>query len=179
MSIPRIEDVEQPVVGRWYLVPCVWRGDLRRPTWWPVFGGWHSDAEVINFPAWHFHFDARFLSRSQLAIASRYGSPDYALVAVYTELPERREPGPPPETPWRRRRMVRGMPAFPAHYEHGQVKTVLAHNLETAFAGQTMKCRTCPHRGFSLKGLPVKDGAVVCPGHGLKWDLATGAMIPR
>jgi len=31
----------------------------------------------------------------------------------------------------------------------------------------------CPHKGASLKGLPVDDGCVVCPLHGLRWNLQT------
>ena len=38
----------------------------------------------------------------------------------------------------------------------------------------------CYGRGFRLAGLPVQpDGTVVCPGHGLRWHLNTGRLVPR
>jgi 3-phenylpropionate/trans-cinnamate dioxygenase ferredoxin subunit len=35
---------------------------------------------------------------------------------------------------------------------------------------------SCPHQGASLASGKLVDGAVQCPAHGLRFDLATGAM---
>lgn len=35
---------------------------------------------------------------------------------------------------------------------------------------------SCPHQGASLAGGKVQDGAVQCPAHGLRFDLATGCL---
>ncbi len=50
--------------------------------------------------------------------------------------------------------------------------------LEAAYSDARMKCKTCPHRGLPLDGLPVKDGVITCTGHGLKWNIETGALCP-
>jgi nitrite reductase/ring-hydroxylating ferredoxin subunit len=50
---------------------------------------------------------------------------------------------------------------------------------ESKYADASAKCGTCPHRGFPLGGVPAKRGVVVCPGHGLAWDQATGRNVPR
>jgi hypothetical protein len=38
-------------------------------------------------------------------------------------------------------------------------------------------CLRCPHRGTPLNGVPQKDGKIVCPAHGLCFDMNTGGMI--
>lgn len=38
-------------------------------------------------------------------------------------------------------------------------------------------CMRCPHRGFDLRQIPVRDGRIVRPGHGLVWDATTGEPI--
>lgn len=35
---------------------------------------------------------------------------------------------------------------------------------------------SCPHQGASLAGGKLEDGAVQCPAHGLRFDLATGCL---
>ena len=35
----------------------------------------------------------------------------------------------------------------------------------------------CPHRAISLCGAPVDGSLVTCPGHGWKFDLATGGCV--
>ena len=35
---------------------------------------------------------------------------------------------------------------------------------------------SCPHQGASLAGGKVEGGAVQCPAHGLRFDLATGCL---
>jgi 3-phenylpropionate/trans-cinnamate dioxygenase ferredoxin component len=35
----------------------------------------------------------------------------------------------------------------------------------------------CPHAGASFFGAPLEGCVVTCPGHGLRFDLATGGMV--
>jgi hypothetical protein len=58
----KVSDVPTPIVGRYYLVPCVdafgYRGGK---VTWPVMGPIHNDADIgITFE--HYHLDLRFLS---------------------------------------------------------------------------------------------------------------------
>lgn len=74
--------------------------------------------------------------------------------------------------------MMRPMPVFPAFLDGNKIH--IASVLEEQFKDVKLKCKTCPHRGMSLEQLPVAvDGTVVCNGHGLKWHLETGSMVPR
>lgn len=178
--IPKIEDVEKPVVGSFYMVPCVYRG-LWRPKYWPVIGPWHEDAD-LGVPNHHFHYDVRFFGGelwNHLTDQLRYQSRSHTAYVLGKVLSN--PVGLGEEYPLfpRRMKMVREMPEFPSEEWHGG-KSKIAMKLESEFKDVKMKCLTCPHRGMSLKGLPVgADGTVVCNGHGLKWNIKTGAMVPR
>jgi hypothetical protein len=77
----------------------------------------------------------------------------------------------------------RTLPDFPVElkYKDGRERWAFEWQprLESEYAAIRAACTRCPHRGFSLAGLPVKDGKVVCPGHGLQWNVKTGALVPR
>lgn len=159
-----IEDVISPTIGKFYDVPCV----LLRSTgrFWPIIGTWHEDAD-IGVPNFHFHYDARFLSMDQFA--SGGNSPRILGKVHINGVPG--EASCVPLVVRKRRKALREMPEFPM--------AAFVTKLEKDYADQKMKCMKCPHRGMDLKWLPTKDGTVVCNGHGLKWDLATGKLIPR
>lgn len=186
---PKIEGVEKPVVGRFYLVPCVWdenygvtRRTVHKGGWWPVIGPWHEDAD-IGFAEHHFHFDVRFFTewnwegrgkRQNMARVKTRQPRELAVMAV-------------PKIEYRRLKMLREMPDFPKEETSWAVaggwvegsKNDLVKRVEEKFKDVRMTCMKCPHRGMPLTGLPVKDGMVVCNGHGLRWELATGRMVVR
>lgn len=189
----RLEDLSSPPeVGRFYLVPCVTVG--RNPAnWtpgrWPVQGPLHSDAEVIGFASPHFHLDLRFLSKRQicnrLANKLSVGGPGHlrtehvfltVLTAHAVEL----------RTELRPRKCVRLMPRHPFNIstyvdKWSKWSTPWIFALEEAYADRKLSdCKTCPHRGFRLASVPDDaDGAVTCPGHGLRWNRRTGALVRR
>jgi hypothetical protein len=180
--LQKIEDVENPQVGKFYLVPCVERFlSLGGGRFWPVIGTWHEDAD-IGVENHHYHYDWRFFSdkdfNSPRARGSSYFEDTaYNLGKVLT--PSDSDKDHPPEIVWRRKKMNRQMPEFPILNYDG-TRTKIAVKLEAEFKSVKMKCMTCPHRGMSLKRLPVApDGTVVCNGHGLKWNIKTGAMVER
>lgn len=83
----------------------------------------------------------------------------------------------PMDIQWVKKKMKREMPEFAA-----KLNGALSHictKLETEFRNVKMKCMTCPHRGMNLKDGHRKGDTVVCHGHGLKWNVKTGEMIPR
>lgn len=177
----KITEVEQPVVGRQYRVPCVIRYTGGKMSFWPVIGPWHEDKDIIGFDWHHFHYDVRFLSKAQMNTLSPFRSEAYALVSVFTNETGIRgaRDTEQPVLHWKRRLLKREMPDFPSTSSVDGSKNKLSTNIEAAFKDVKMTCMTCPHRGFKLTGLPVKDGNVVCNGHGLKWNLSTGEMVPR
>jgi hypothetical protein len=176
--IPRVSEIEdEPVIGKFYMVPCVWAdGD-----WQPVIGPRHEDKEHIGFDELHFHKDPRFISDREVMqgfdwAVSRTSrvitcSPaQWELASVLVKI----EHGPRE----RRRKCHRRMPTFPADITSAG-RPAWQLKLERAYEGATLACMRCPHRGIPLDGLPVKDGKVICPGHGLAWDVSTGELVPR
>jgi hypothetical protein len=172
---PKISDVDKPEVGKLYLVPCVYSSWKKGARWWPVIGPWHQDKE-IQFDAFHFHYDFRFFPQRNMMDRSGLG---YDLTRVHF-IPQswdgKKDTTTQPEIVWRRRKMQREMPDFPLRLRSGELSNV-CKTLEPIYKDAKLKCMTCPHRGMSLKGLPVKDGVVVCNGHGLRWNVATGEMV--
>lgn len=181
----RIDELsEPPVVGKFYLVP------MARELWfnsngiWPILLPFHEDAEIISFGWDHAHIDRRFLTPRQWECARRnhyYSSAERSADAMplsrYSTDPQtkRGEARPRPAVEWKRRRCYREITPHAA-------RTVPAHwlpALESAYADCRLKPGLiCPHRGAHLGSMPVDaDGNVVCPMHGLKWNVATGALV--
>jgi nitrite reductase/ring-hydroxylating ferredoxin subunit len=182
MKLPcqKIEDVDNPVVGKFYLVPCLWfsLGFSDRNKWVPIIGPLHEDKD-LGIENNHYHHDVRFTPES---LWEEYGGIKM-MGRVMSEPPVK-----PMLIKVRRLRMKRQMPDFPKEdyaYADGEVrvapgtKNKVVAKLEKQFKDVRLTCRVCPHRGMSLKGLPVKDGMVVCNGHGLRWNVETGAMVVR
>lgn len=157
-------------------VPCIYlphtfHGD----TWIPVLGHKHSDADlgVIHV---HWHIDWRFASERLLVGCSRNitGQPHGTVIfndgadylPTLTGVPE-----------IKRRKCKRAMPDFPA-----RPKGLLFRAMEVTQRDRCNKLvdgHTCPHRGIDLRPFVQADGTAICPGHGLRWDMATGELIPR
>lgn len=169
MAIERITEAQQVVIGKHYLVPCVqartdWGTGYE---WTAVIGPKHEDQAIIGFPHEHWHHDIRFTSSSMLYHFSKnhLGSPLISVVMVGMQHDQRVQ--------WMRKQCRREMPDFPV--------APFLHDLERAYAGARLKpdCRTCPHRGLPLGNLPVRNGVVVCNGHGLAFVVKTGALHRR
>lgn len=183
--MPPIENItdmgEAPTVGRFYWVPCV-----RVPGrgFWPVTGPRHEDAAIIKFPRPHWHYDLRFTSEAQMAFLcnrGRYARDLGALLFGKVGLPDGEAHGSvlvgrklaPPVL--RRRRCLRAQPSFVIDGEAPPWQA----ELEAAYSQQKVACQKCPHRGLPLASLPRIEGTnqVICPGHGLRWDLGTGKLV--
>lgn len=179
----------EPQVGRFYTVPCVQLythvGKNRPPQphmWVPVHGPVHEDAEIIGFPFTHRHVDVRFMSDRQLKrYCPSWVTTPQELTAMLTPVSDSDRMAryaPSLETTLRRRKCYRAMPTFRAQSDR-VIPWMWA--LEEKYR----RCRldpdnpVCPHRGFYLGDKPEVDGVVVCPGHGLTWNIRTGRLIPR
>lgn len=174
----KVEDLQvPPIVGRYYLVPCVaivvadfgWsRG------FWPVIGPEHEDAKLLNFGQRHFHVDARFLSARQLAEVNRFRHGVFSNPICTTSWGVGRRLSGWRAPALRRRLCQREQPAYPADGLPERYP-----QLPAAFAQARVKCGRCPHKGLPLSSLPREPGTdiVTCPGHGLRWNLASGELI--
>lgn len=206
MRLQRIEDLrEPPVVGRFYLVPCVLYWYDFRLRWWPVVGPRHDDIEHLDFAAAHYHLDRRFLPERMLrggsSVPSTTGvrlgfriqrSADTMIAArPLSEFPAKPNPyapgadygGPMPAPVHRRRRCIVadvGFPGLPDAGVHGNFD-----RFHEAYVGR--RCGrnaeghlVCPHKGAVLSSLaPDCNGVVTCPLHGLTINVQTGVVVPR
>lgn len=177
----RVEDAKEVIRGRLYEVPhVVWCHSVAitygRPEWVPrslfipILGGLHEDREIIGFPDDHWHIDWRFVPESSWKqIGKLHSDRDANTNAALRVISEKNTTG---IIFRKRRKCLRSHITFP---DIGPWHK----KLEETYASTRMKCLTCPHRGISLVGAPVINGALICPGHGLAWHPKTGEMIPR
>ena len=164
-------------VGKFYRVPTVrglWRG---MDADWVVLGPLHEDKEVIGFDEQHYHLHPQF--NSDVILNAFRGVPDVFSMPL-TEVKGVKGYGVPdvPLGPvvYRRRKCMREMPAYPRYAPPWLSK------LESWMATKgkpriDVKHPICPHRGADLSKVPVVDGCVTCPLHGLKWNASTGELV--
>jgi hypothetical protein len=172
----------QKIIGRFYWVAHLYVAPPRRTAWiphdgWvPVIGPKHNDAEFLQFPYEHYHVDWRFLPSAQWRLMSKW-IPVHRHVVTGDAEPNTIIG----EPQLRKRRYQRAMPEFP------EAKTFAPYprRLQALEIAQAFRCNKllpgniCPHRGIALDEFARADGTAICPGHGLLWDLRTGALLPR
>lgn len=179
-------------VGKFYRVPCLltknrladgwstlWNGE-----WIPVIGPLHRDDGPVEFPWLHWHVDLRFVS-DRVFKEMEIGAP--ATKSPYA-MPLQKHPLGWSPTNWRGeektgdsfvegetimklRKCRRAFPAYPSRHAFWLPK------LHEEFKDVRLKGMVCPHRGIPLDGCPRKGDVVTCPGHGLRWNVKTGALV--
>ena len=179
-KIPLITTLQSvPVVGEWYAVPCVRFKTCFGFKEIPVLSNRpHNDAEHQFGDFDHYHYDLRFLSRKFykfLIHKANYQSgigwlgpmyPQfYGIRAKETEAPILYS-----------RRCIRPMPKFPAAE---MTRTLECSNKFAKKLRVSSTCIKCPHRGTPLQNLPKNGSMVVCPAHGLRWDMQTLEMAKK
>lgn len=167
-------------VGKFYRVPCVktrlghvW-DSVFCGEWVPVIGPRHTDEGAVNFPYEHWHVDWRFASSTVLRRARLNHLYSRVLICfpVHDRTEDRSHPFFEGEVVERRRKCKREFPAYP----HSKAQWL--PRLQREFADVKMEGMVCPHRGLPLHGCTTEDGVVQCPGHGLRWSIETGALVP-
>lgn len=177
------------VVGRMYLVPCMKVSRCAAAYfappdgWLPVLGPKHQDAEHLEFPWEHFHIDWRFIGDDEFAYACAPHGVPHSTVLTNDQGQRGKLIGSPV---LKARKCRRLMPEFPqvekVNFTRPGVSAQLWARLEIAQAFTCNKLKTgniCPHRGIDLTPFAQPDGTAVCPGHGLRWNLKTGELLPR
>lgn len=169
----RIEDAKEVIVGKIYDVPVSESilGGLvfKKGEYFPTLGSPHSDPE-IGADYQHIHVDWRFVSKSQFKRSTRrVGRQDRGQEYVTVIVIKQESVGFPKRMKMRCKRIAFEFP----------MSDSVGVPLQKIYASAVDKCNICPHRGISLVGAPVVNGARVCPGHGLAWNLETGKMQPR
>lgn len=185
--LTKIDDLkEEPVVGRHYLVPCVridYVADVSSfpAGMWPVIGPLHDDLDDLDFHPKHWHLDCRFLTKRQLDHVTIGGTNDnrvFGVVLCKNGLYNQRGvpiPGVAERSELIRRRCNRPQIAYPTSRITGFAA------MQKRFSDAKVRCGRCPHRNLPLLSLPRIEGTndVICPGHGLRFNLVTGQLVKQ
>ena len=180
LSVLEVKDV---TIGKFYMVPCI-----KVPTdikgyktgeFCPIIGSLHSDA-LLDFPYDHYHYDRRFIPRAKYI---EWSPSDWAAGVVMRYL-ARWDKGYSAQGEMDPRWI--GLKIESRKFKcHRQMPTYTflpsgLDRLEDSMQEKKMCNRICPHQGVSLAGIPVDaNNEIVCPGHGLRWNVNTGALIKR
>jgi hypothetical protein len=185
-----------PVVGETYLVPCI-RINHGNEIWdVPVFGTVHSDPELGLAASFdHLHIDQRFVTEIYLnkfhycGINNLFAKPEASMTSHrWLTLPVLSGPdirGAREEKPMECLREAYFTP-YTVNRDRSVNRWFTGDSLnhfgkfEDKYANTTLKaCKVCPHRGIPLGSMPVRDGLITCPGHGLDFDACTGKLVRR
>lgn len=153
-----------PIVGDFYLVPCLqvlnqWTG---MHYWHPVLLPNHEDAKY-GAPQWHYHGDGRFLDQyKHLPAGFRTQTLTDEFLVLMGGVVSR--PG-EDVVEYQEMECLRDIPIIHAN--------LFGEDFKSDFRGSKIKCNTCPHRRAYLGNIPVIDGKIHCPMHGLPFDATT------
>lgn len=183
-DLKKVEEMNRPLaIGERYLVPCIVRRQETILEWrivngepipnsterffvTPVINHPHNDVENGQ-PEAHYHIDYRFLKHAK--------DGDYPTIQN------------------KHSRYYFGEDIRPQEELHGELQYLPMPVINAEFAGITpvslisktkLKHRCihkgkCPHRGFDMAQVPVVDGVIKCPLHGLQFDAKTGKLLNK
>jgi nitrite reductase/ring-hydroxylating ferredoxin subunit len=165
------EITEMPKKDTFYLVPGVITthkldGGFLPGDWVPTFGEAHTDVS-LDFPHLHFHYDRRFVRHLEAVRVA-------AAICVMGRKSRKIEfPTAATETVWMAAKCItpnEGLTDGATWPSEGRLFPQYADS-------QVTDCQRCPHRNAPLNGLPVVNGVVRCPAHGLRWSVEDGSLV--
>lgn len=172
MIAPLENDLYIP--GRYYHVPVV-RGTFASMDGdWVVSGPEHDDAEVIGFEHRHWHVHPQFLKPRHWHENGLYNGSKVRdwlnTVILSDDCDDTLNTADAVFIGIRRKKCWRKMPEYCA-------RPPWADELTKAMRDKPLgPRRICPHRGADLSHVPVRDGCIQCPLHGLTFDAETGLV---
>lgn len=187
---PHIHELDgPPKVGEHYWVPSVTGNYYGIVDHWPVLGPKACDRPHIDIDPLHYHIDPRFIAAGtwrklprNTALGARMWTPwnglaFYPLIAEPGYLPA--DWSPPLEgLPAPRNLLLQCLRPMDDR-ARAFADAEFMDGLRAAHADKRLGPNmTCPHKGACLKSQPVVDGVVTCPQHGLRWNVATGELVP-
>lgn len=154
------------IKGHKYLVPCIRIVDLlekiygynedvyRYNDWIPILLQGHQDTIGNNKTALHYHLDNRFLTQSQ---KRKFGDGSSIAILESASSPIQ----------WMTKECYRDI----------QQPEIVVNAFQESCKNKKMRNWKCPHQGFDLRCVQHNGKEVVCPMHGLRWNIDDGRLI--
>lgn len=161
--------------GKFYRMPVVKADWMGRVGEYVVMGPEHDDADYIGFELPHWHVHPQFCTEYGLKLNETSSGKTvprwvHAVLAPSSEgyTPLEIEPE---YVGLRLRKCRRPMPEY-------SVVPPWSGELSAAMRDRPLKLDhpVCPHKGADLSCVPVRDGVITCPLHGLRFDASTGCV---
>lgn len=182
----KIENLNSPpVIGETYIVPCVLGKDPVRKNcaaqWWPVFRPKHEDTEYTKRAIQEKWSGGEFFNIDEVFYGEQdpyhyHVDPRFAPTELYSQWEVENESWhnfvypENDDVEFREMKCIREMP--PQRLFTGFTrKFVEDHQVKE------VKCGRCPHKGTLLNSMPMDEGKITCPAHGLKFDCLTGKCV--
>jgi nitrite reductase/ring-hydroxylating ferredoxin subunit len=186
-----IEELNSPpVIGEIYLVPCVYgqitllsKGQVKQAELWPIMRPSHQDSYYYNQTRYiwkdnatgyemieeefyeddpstphHYHVDPRFAPKEFYTEWEILNNNLHNVIDVQSEVQ------------WKEMICLREMPKQRLFTGFGK-RFVEDHKKRKIICGR------CPHRGVLLNSIPIEDGIITCPNHGLQFNAETKECI--
>jgi hypothetical protein len=184
----------EPIVGNYYLVPCVlgkafalmFHPHTKRH-WWPVLRPPHEDSKYIERYKTYWketedgewgQFDEIYYEADSSTQHHIHVDPRFAPSSFYTKWERTNNSWhnfiyfEKKTVKWRKMKCLREMPVQRLFTGFGQ-------KFVDDYKDGKMKCGRCPHKGALLDSIPVVDGVITCPLHGLKFDCQTSECLTK
>lgn len=189
MSYEDIETLESPpIVGQTYWVPCVLGtffnvGFHKIPAqWWPVIRPAHEDSKYLpkfrttwvdEDGEWvqkdetyyekddqdlHIHVDPRFAHEDLYTPYERANGDWHNILTIQSDT---------------ERRLLVCLREMPVQ----RLFTGFGPRFVDDHKGKKLKCMRCTHKGVNLSSVPVVNGVITCPAHGLRYDAQSHECI--
>lgn len=179
---------EPPIVGMTYYVPWVMGrpfnlGHHKIPAQrWPVIRPAHEDSKYLpkfrttwvdeggewvqkdetyyekDDQDFHIHVDPRFAAEELYTPYEREHQDWHGILTIESEIQ------------WDWFMCLREMPVQ-------RLFTGFGPRFVDDHKGKKLKCKRCPHKGVDLSTIPVVDGVITCPAHGLRYDAESHVCI--
>lgn len=170
ISLIKISELKSPPrVGKVYIVPCVKRisDNLKIPILIP---GHYAEDRYNSF---HYHIDTRFAKRQvKAAFVDMYylsvGANDcfYPIDTPMICIRKQKYPNLSPKLV----NIFTSLQDDINQFQNGLCKKYQKAHLD-------LSCKKCPHQGTDLDSIPIIDGKIKCPSHGLTFDAQTGKVL--
>jgi nitrite reductase/ring-hydroxylating ferredoxin subunit len=181
-----------PVVGEFYLVPCVFgkytnigRHNIP-PQLWPVFLPSHEDSKYypqyrtkwIETPTGQYTIEETYYESVPGTLHHYHVDPRFTPAEFYTEWEQVNKSwhnvieAVDSDVKTEKLQCIREMPIQRLFTGFGQ-------NFIDDHKNKKIVCGRCPHKKVNLKSVPIINGVITCPNHGLQFDSKTGNCLNK